>query len=149
MMIREITASELDKLLTLYQYLHEVDDPLPDEKTIHEIWRQIESNKQHIIFGLFEGDDLVSSCVLNVIPNLTRGCRPYALVENVITHPGFRRRGFGKALMEHVIHYAGVQGCYKVMLLTGRKEEAIYRFYESVGFNRYDKQAFVVKISKT
>jgi hypothetical protein len=31
------------------------------------------------------------------------------------------------------------------MLLTGRKDESIYRFYESAGFDRYAKQAFLAK----
>jgi GNAT superfamily N-acetyltransferase len=145
MEIREIDPSELNKLLELYRYLHEVDDPLPDGDTVNEIWRQIQNNKQHLILGVFEGGDLVSSCVLNIIHNLTRGCRPYALIENVITHPDYRRQGIGKALLRLAIDYAADWGCYKVMLLTGRNSEPIYRFYESVGFNRNDKQAFVVK----
>jgi len=40
---------------------------------------------------------------------------------------------------------AWVEGCYKVMLLTGRKDEAISRFYESAGFDRPAKQAFVAR----
>ena len=35
--------------------------------------------------------------------------------------------------------------CYKVMLLTGRKDEATFRFYESVGFDRNGKQGFIAK----
>jgi hypothetical protein len=37
---------------------------------------------------------------------------------------------------------------YKVMLLTGRKDEGTYRFYESAGFDRYSKQAFLAKLPK-
>jgi hypothetical protein len=32
-----------------------------------------------------------------------------------------------------------------VMPMTGRKDEATYRFYEAAGFNRHDKQAFIAK----
>jgi GNAT superfamily N-acetyltransferase len=149
MKIREIKPSELNKLLELYRYLHEIDDPLPNENAVNEIWRQIQDNKQNIILGVFKNEKLVSSLVLNIVPNLTRGCRPFALVENVITHPNYRRRGFGKALMQHAISHAGEQGCYKVMLLTGRKSESIFSFYESMGFDRDEKQAFIIKIEKT
>jgi GNAT superfamily N-acetyltransferase len=149
MEIREIKPSELNKLLELYCYLHDADDPLPDEDAVNKIWQQIQDNKQHIILGAFENDNLVSSCVINIIPNLTRGCRPYALIENVITHPEHRRQGFAKALMNQAIDYAREQGCYKVMLLTGRKSESVYNFYESVGFNGNEKQAFIIKIEKS
>jgi hypothetical protein len=35
--------------------------------------------------------------------------------------------------------------CYKVMLLTGRKDESTYRFYKQAGFDRHAKQAFLAK----
>ena len=97
----------------------------------------------HLIFGLFENGMLISSCVLNIIPNLTRGFRPYSLIENVVTRSGFRKQGFGTALLKHTLEYAWQRNCYKVMLLTGRRDEAVYRFYESAGFDRNAKQAFL------
>jgi GNAT superfamily N-acetyltransferase len=88
---------------------------------------------------------LVSSCALSVIPNLTRGCKPYGLIENVVTHSNHRNQGYGKALLAHTLAYAWSVGCYKVMLLTGRKDPATFQFYESAGFNRHEKQAFIAK----
>lgn len=43
---------------------------------------------------------LVASCTLTLTPNLTRGCRPYGVIENVVTDVGFRKRGFAKAVLE-------------------------------------------------
>jgi GNAT superfamily N-acetyltransferase len=148
MEIRAIKPSELNMLLELYRYLHGIDDPLPNENVVNEIWQQIQNNDRHLILGVFENENLLSSCVLNIIPNLTRGCRPYALIENVITHPDYRRQGFGRAIMQQAINYAIEQDCYKVMLLTGRKSESIHSFYEAAGFNRNEKQAFIIKLKK-
>ncbi|MBK6004527.1 hypothetical protein JJB11_00365 [Ramlibacter ginsenosidimutans] len=36
-------------------------------------------------------------------------------------------------------------GCYKVMLQTGRLDEGTFRFYESAGFDRHGKQAFIAR----
>ena len=85
----------------------------------------------------------VSSCTLTLTPNLTRGCRPYGVIENVVTDAGFRKRGFAKAVLEKALAYSWSSNCYKVMLMTGRTDEATFRLYESVGFNRHTKQAFV------
>jgi ribosomal protein S18 acetylase RimI-like enzyme len=79
--------------------------------------------------------------VLAITPDLTRGCRPYGLIENVVTHAAHRRRGYGRQVLAHALSDAGQHGCCKVMLMTGRKDEAIYRFYESLGFRRDSKQA--------
>ena len=143
--IREIKPSELNDLLHLYRHLHEADDPLPAPDAVEEVWREIQSNARLKYFGVFADRALVASCTLSIIPNLTRGCRPYGIVENVVTHADFRRRGLGRTLLEHALGYAWNQGCYKVMLLTGRKREETYRFYESAGFDRHAKQAFLAK----
>jgi GNAT superfamily N-acetyltransferase len=83
--------------------------------------------------------------MLSIIPNLSRGCRPYGLVENVVTHEGFRRKGCGTAVLAKALALARESGCYKVMLLTGRKDEGIFRFYESAGFDGNDKRAFLAR----
>lgn len=50
-----------------------------------------------------------------------------------------------KSLLKHTLEQAWQAGCYKVMLLTGRKDEATLGFYESAGFDPNDKQAFVAR----
>lgn len=145
MEVRDVAPSELDQLLALYRHLHDADDPLPDIATVNAVWHELQGNPRYRYFGAYEGDTLVSSCTLTVVPNLTRACRPYGVIENVVTRADRRGRGLGKAVLAQALSVAWDQGCYKVMLMTGRKDEATFRFYESAGFNRNDKQAFVAK----
>jgi len=49
---------------------------------------------------------LVASCALAIIANLTRGARPYAVIENVVTHESYRRRGLGTAVLHHAVDLA-------------------------------------------
>ena len=146
MEIRTIKHHELDSLLALYRHLHDRDDPVPDAGVLNAVWDRIQADDGQEIFGLFKAADLISSCVLCIIPNLTRGCRPYGLIENVVTHSAFRNQGLGKMVLRHALEQAWQRNCYKVMLLTGRKSEAVYRFYESAGFDRNAKQAFLAKL---
>ena len=145
MMIREMQESELPDLLGLYGHLHTSDDPLPAQDVVDGVWRQIQERPDLVYFGAFVDGALVSTCTLSIIPNLTRGCRPYGVIENVVTAPAFRRQGFARAALQHALDQAWSRGCYKVMLLTGRKDEQTYRFYESAGFDRHAKQAFLAK----
>jgi GNAT superfamily N-acetyltransferase len=143
MTIREITRAERGQLLALYRDLHEADAPPPPPDAVEAVWSRIEADPNLFCFGVFEGDALVSTCTLAVVPNLTRGCRPFGVIENVVTRADRRRCGCGRAVLRHALARAWDRGCYKVMLMTGRRNEATYRFYESAGFDRHAKQAFV------
>ena len=145
MKIRQLAEDELDALLALYQDLHQTDDPLPGRDRVEAVWRKILENPGLYCCGAYLDGILVASCMLSVIPNLTRGCRPYGVIENVVTRRDFRKKGYGKAVLEHALGQAWQQGCYKVMLMTGRKNEETYRFYSSAGFDRHAKQAFLAR----
>jgi GNAT superfamily N-acetyltransferase len=145
MYIRELQSHELESLLSLYAHLHEHDDPPPSAAVAEAVWLEALANPRIKYFGGFSSGLLVTSCTLSVIPNLTRACRPYGVIENVVTHAVHRGRGWGKAVLVHALGDAWNQNCYKVMLLTGRKDEATLRFYERAGFDQHDKQAFVAK----
>jgi GNAT superfamily N-acetyltransferase len=143
--VRELGAGDLPALLSLYHYLHSKDEPLPADSVVEAVWSEALANPRCRYFGGFEGDQLVSSCTIMVIPNLTRGCRPYAVIKNVVTQAGHRKKGWGKALLKRALEFAWSQGCYKVMLMTGRKDEETLRFYASAGFDMHGKQAFIAK----
>ena len=143
--IREIEDNELEKLLYLYEHLHERDEKSPAPDRIREVWKQIQGDKNIKYFGVFDEERLVSSCAIIIVPNLTRACRPYAVIENVVTHNDYRRNGYGQDVLKAAVEYAWDQNCYKVMLMTGRLNEETFKFYESAGFDRNAKQAFVIK----
>ncbi len=144
MIIREIAESELPALLGLYTHLTPIDPSLPLDKAT-EIWGPMVRNPNQCVYGAYWNDLLVATCALIVIPNLTRGGRPYALIENVVTHSDYRQRGYATAVLKHALEAAWERNCYKVMLLTGSKTEATLRFYENAGFQRGDKTGFVAR----
>lgn len=147
MQIRELDQPDLQELVALYAHLHEVDDPIPSLAIVESVWKELLSSPYFRYFGAILDGQLVASCNLTIIPNLTRTCRPYGLIENVVTHRAYRNRGLGKAVLARAVEVAWEQHCYKVMLMTGRKDEATLRFYKSAGFDPKGKQAFIAKPS--
>lgn len=141
-MIREITKDDLGGLLSLYTQLH--NNPLPEQsEELEKLWQQIVEDKhQHIIVAEEDGK-IVSSCALLVVPNLTHSQRPYALVENVITDDKYRKQGLAAACLNFAKGIAESSNCYKIMLLSGSKQEAAHRLYEQLGYNKNDKTAFI------
>jgi GNAT superfamily N-acetyltransferase len=100
-------------------------------------------DENHHLIVCEEDGRIVSSCVCVVILNLTRNARPYALIENVVTHPDYRQRGLASACLDYAKQIAQKENCYKIMLLTGAKDEATLNFYRKAGYNSSDKTAFI------
>ncbi len=141
-MIREITENDFDRLLRLYMQLH--DNPFPEKsERVLAVWNNILADENHHIIVAEEDGNIVSSCVCVIIPNLTRGQRPYAFVENVITDEKYRKRGLATACLDYARELAQRKNCYKMMLLTGARQESTLRFYEQAGYNKNDKTAFI------
>ena len=141
-MIREIYINELNSLLELYTHLHETGLP-ENTECLEKTWHTIcNDENHHIIVCDIEGE-IVSSCVCVIIPNLTRNIRPYAFIENVVTHSDYRNRGYATACLEFAKEIALKENCYKMMLLTGSKENSTIEFYKQAGYNKNDKTAFI------
>ena len=140
-MIREAVYDDLDSLLELYLHLHDRSLPEHDDHLVNT-WKQImDDNKYHIIVCEEDGM-LVSSCTCIIVPNLTRTVRPYAFIENVVTHTDFRNRGYASECLAYAKKIAEGENCYKLMLTTGSKDPKTLRFYENNGYNSKDKTAF-------
>lgn len=141
-MIREITEKDLDGLLTLYTQLH--DNPFPEKNNeLKQLWSDILSDRNHHIIVCEEHGELISSCVCVVIPNLTHGQRPYALIENVVTDEKYRKKGYATACLDFAREIASKENCYKIMLMTGSKQESTLNFYQKADYNLNDKTAFI------
>lgn len=141
-MIRLIEFDELNKLLELYLHLHEKEIPENSENLINT-WKNICNDPNHHIIICEENKKIVSSCVCVIIPNLTHSIRPYALIENVVTHKDFRNKGYATACLDFAKEIALKNNCYKMMLLTGSKNEDTLNFYSKAGYNCNDKTAFI------
>jgi GNAT superfamily N-acetyltransferase len=133
--IRAALASDLEGLLKLYPQLNSSDEAISLDLAASRLDEINQLPGSAVLLGLL-GHDLVASCTLIVIPNLTRGGKPYALIENVVTDALHRSRGYGTRILHAAVAAAWEAGCYKVMLLTGSKQPSTLRFYENAGFEQ-------------
>lgn len=141
-MVREVKKEDLNEILKLYLCLHEESVPKQSDY-LSGTWKQIlEDENHHLIVNEIDGR-IVSSCVCVIIPNLTRNVRPYAFVENVVTHTDFRNQGLASECLEYAKRIAKQSNCYKMMLLTGSRKKETLDFYRRAGYNSTDKTAFI------
>lgn len=145
--IRPAVAQDLQGLLGLYRWLNPNDPVMTPELAAERFQAMLAQPGMTLLVATVD-DTLTSTVTLSIIPNLTRGGAPYALIENVVTDAGYRKRGHGRALIRHAVDLAFKAGCYKVMLLTGRSRPEIHEFYEGCGFVQ-DKTGFQIRRPST
>ena len=133
---------DLLALLALYKQLHPAD-PVPEGMRLDSLWGEILADPNYHVLLLRVDGQIAASVSVIVVKNLTRNARPYAVIENVITDSAHRRKGYAAKLMAEAVDIAKAANCYKISLTTGNKDAATFRFYESCGFNRTDKTAFI------
>jgi GNAT superfamily N-acetyltransferase len=141
MTFRLATSDDLPAMLALYRHLSSDDPVLAPEQVRADYARLIGSELASLLVADLDGT-VVASCLLLIVPNLTRGGRPFAIIENVVTHAGHRRQGLGTRLLALACERARAVNCYKLMLTTGRSDEGVLRFYEQAGFSRGGKTFF-------
>lgn len=142
-MIRPANRTDLPRLLDLYVHLNPDDARCSPEDAVTVLDRLICYEGSVVLVGAIE-EVLVTTCTLIVIPNLTRGGKPYALIENVVTHADHRGEGFARTVLSVAVERAWEAECYKVMLMTGSKKPSTLAFYKAAGFEQ-SKTGFQVR----
>ena len=139
MRVREARGDDLDRLLELYRLLEGpyadtvVRDPENDEAE-HLFARVLSDEHQTTLVAEEDGEAVVGTLVVAVLPSLAHGGAPYAVVENVVVDEEARGRGVGAALARAAMDGAREAGAYKLALTTNAKREDAHRFYRELGF---------------
>ena len=141
--VRRLAAADLDPLLLLYADIGLLE-PGSDRTKLEQTWRRILASDMLFYLGVFVGSTLASTCHAVMVPNLSRGVRPYAIIENVGTLATHRRQGLGSLAMQAIIAHCWEAGCYKVMLASGLQRAGAHAFYQALGFDARAKQSFVL-----
>lgn len=148
MLIRQ--AEEKDVMDIKDLYFNFLTKYPPKEEQDIEAWRQLinEINKSERLFLLVVEEDnrVVSTVQLGIIPSLTHNMRSFAVVENVVTHEDYRKKGFASMLLQEAIKIAQDKNCYKIFLETGSNRESTLNFYKENGFEIDTKHSFLKKL---
>lgn len=139
--VRESRPDDLPVLVQLYTQLSRHN--APDVTDAHQAaWAQLQTQPHtHQLVAELDGR-VVGTLLVAVIPNLTRGARPFGVIESVVVDKSVRGRGVGSALMAAAETFARQAGAYKVMLMTVKEKTAAVALYRSCGFDGNTKTAF-------
>jgi GNAT superfamily N-acetyltransferase len=130
---RLANATDLSALLALFA-VSEVSRAAEPHARAEQIWQETLARDGLAVFVSEADARIVSTCMLVMVPNLLRGGRQNGFIETVVTHPDFRGRGHGRAVIAAALAEAWKQDCHHVLLQSGRADPRVHRFYQGCGF---------------
>lgn len=148
MIIRKAKATDAEDLKVLYfEYLTKY--PPKEEQNMTqwaELLTRFEKDDHMYLLVAEEDGKAVSSVQMAIIESLTHNVRPFAVIENVVTHGAYRNRGYASALLQRASEIAKDKNCYKVFLETGSNKESTLNFYRNNGFAIDEKHSCLKKL---
>lgn len=130
---RRALPTDLAPLLALFRAC-EVSTPVECPERAGAIWAEMLGREGLVVLVAEADGTLVATATLVTAPNLLRAGRGHAFLENVVTHPAHRGRGYGRAVVGAALGEAWALGCHHVLLQSGRRDLRVRRFYEGCGF---------------
>ena len=143
-MIRDATPGDLPRLLELLYQLSQQSRtaepaPHPESPAHHAMIAAIQADPRASLFVLEDDGRVIGTYTLYLLPNLSHGSRPIAIVENVVIEQSARGGGHGATLMNHARARAREAGCYKISLTSHLNRAPAHAFYERIGFTNSHK----------
>ena len=148
MIIREATARDAEALKVLY-FEHLTKYP-PQEEQNMAVWESLLDEYKNDSFNYIliaeENGVPVSSVQMSIVRSLTHNVRPFAVIENVVTHADHRKKGYASALLRKATDIAKAFHCYKISLETGSNKESTLNFYRQNGFAIDEKHSCLKRL---
>ena len=131
-----IEKVQRQNIIDVIELLQEISAYKPDMKQIDGIWRAFQSQKNvHGIVAKIDDQVTGYGCIL--IENKIRGGR-LGHIEDIVSHPDFRKLGIGKEIVEHLCKIGERYQCYKISLQCNKEN---FEFYRKCGF---DSQSYAM-----
>jgi len=136
LIIRDVCESDLSSLKFL---LSQLRGYVPWEEDQEGKAQQILSDAilnplRSILIAESEGEP-VGTADLTIVENLTRGLKPWGVIENIVVDKHCRSAGIGRELLEAATSVAANHGCYKVELISAAHRVIAHKLYEQAGFD--------------
>ena len=148
MIIRKARRTDAQDLKVLYfEYLTHFP---PKEEQDMDVWgtllEKFEKDENMYLLVVEEDGKIVSSVQMAIVESLTHNVRPFAVIENVVTHADYRNKGYASALLDVASEIAKEHRCYKVFLETGSNKESTLNFYRNSGFAIDEKHSCLKRL---
>ena len=134
--IRHLEVQDLNQYINLLGQLTEIK-----YHTHEELVKRFECTSKNsfhqIIVIVNKNGELIGCATILIEPKFIRGMTYLAHVEDVCIDQLYRKKGYGKILIDYLVRIANDYDCYKISLNCN---DANIRFYSNCGFVRNSNQ---------
>ncbi len=127
MQTREINLTELE---TAYEVVKELRTELSYDEFEDLVYDM--RHQEYKMYGLFNGDELITYAGVNVQVNLY--WKRHLFVYDLVTKASHRGRGYGKEMLTYLHDIARMFQCEHIALTSGFQRTDTHHFYEKEGF---------------
>jgi GNAT superfamily N-acetyltransferase len=135
--IYEATGRDLPSILALYTHLGMDDGSILTLKEAKRIFNRIKTYPDYKLYIARVDEEIVGTFALIIMDNIGHMGALSGIVEDVVVHPDYRRKGIGRRMMEFAMDYCRKKGCYKMTLSSNLNRIDAHRFYRSLGFKKH------------
>jgi GNAT superfamily N-acetyltransferase len=138
-LIREAAEEDFPRLADLFFQLSVLGEiPVSEQHQFgggeRDALEVIQRTPHATCFVLDVDGNVQGTVTFYLLPNLSHGGRPFAIVESVVVDEAARGSGYGRLLMDHAETRARQAGCYKIALASNRKRDEAHVFYARLGY---------------
>ena len=136
--VREIKLEDLKNgYFSTLKNLSEMGSIEESMEKAEQIFNKITENPLHRIFVAVdkETSEVIGATTLLVEQKFIHSGGKAGHIEDVVTRKGFEGLGIGSTLINHALHFAKTNGCYKVILDCS---DTNIRFYQKTGFKVHE-----------
>ncbi len=134
LILREARGGDLDALISLLERLFSIEqDFSPDpERQRRGLELLLQSTSAYVAVAEVAGE-VIGMATLQIVISTAEG-GAVGWVEDVVVKESQRGRGFGRALLEHLIDWSKCRGLSRLQLLADRENQPARDFYRKEGW---------------
>ena len=136
MRARRARADDFERVTELLEILGRAEvTPDTADECRHVFEAQVAGQESAPLVVEDEAGTVIACCSLHFRPRLNRPV-PDAWIPDLVVHPGARRQGAGRALLEEAERLARDRGCWQLTLESGYQRREAHAMYEAFGMTK-------------
>lgn len=142
----EISQLVEDDLADLAELLKQFWNEESSLEKMKATFQKVSQNPDYI-FLTAKGDGILAGFIMGIICEELYGeCNPFMVIEDVIVHNAFHRRGIGTKLMHKLEEIATERNCCQTVFVTETERSDAVNFYKSLGYDADKYKGFKKKL---